>query len=69
MKKRIKNAILGEGVSLISCFSTDETFGTEYDIHLLCAMKADHVTLPTTFLALFCMLLLLVAIVKIKSNR
>ena len=56
MKKRIKNAILGEGVSLISCFSTDETLGTEYDTHLLCAMKADHVTLPTTFLALFCML-------------
>ena len=45
-KKRIKKAILGKGVSLTSCFSTDETLGTGYDIHLLRAMIADHVTLP-----------------------
>ena len=36
----------GGGVSLTSCFSTDKTLGTGYDIHLLCAMIADHVILP-----------------------
>ena len=40
MKNRIKKAILvlgggGGGFSLISCFSTDKTLGTGYDIHLL----------------------------------
>ena len=31
-------------------FPTDETLGTGYDIHLLCAMIADHVTLPAIYL-------------------
>ena len=55
MKKRIKKAILGEGggVSLTSCFSTDKTLRTGYDIHLLCAMIADHVTLPAISLLHF----------------
>ena len=46
-KKRIEKAIFGGGgISLISYFSTDKTLGTGYDIHLLCAIIADHVTLP-----------------------
>ena len=49
MKKRIKKAILGRGVSLISYFSTDKTLGTGYDIDLLCALIADHVTLLAIF--------------------
>ena len=55
MKKRIKKAIFGEGggVSLTSCFSTDKTLGIGYDIRLLCAMIADHVTLPAIFLLHF----------------
>ena len=52
-KKRIKTAILGEGVSLASCFSTDKTLGTGCDIHLLFAMIADHVTLPAISLLHF----------------
>ena len=54
-EKRIKKAILreGGGVSLTSCFSTDKTLGTECDIHLLCAMIADHMTLPTISLLHF----------------
>ena len=46
-------AILGEGwVSLTSYFSMDKILGTGYDIHLLCAMIADHVTLLTISLRL-----------------
>ena len=46
-ENRIKKAIWGEGgLSLTSCFSTDKTLGTGYDIHLLCAMITDHVILP-----------------------
>ena len=52
-EKRIKKAILGEGFSLISYFSTDKTLGTEYDIYLLCAFIADHVTLLAIFLLNF----------------
>ena len=54
MKKEFKKAIFGGGVvSLISCFSTDKTLGTGHDIHLLCAMIADHVTLPAMSLLRF----------------
>ena len=54
MKERIKKAILGEGgLSLTTCFFTDKTLGTGYDIHLLCAMKADHVTQPSISLLYF----------------
>ena len=54
MKKRIKKAILGEGeVYLISLFSTDKISETGYDIYLLCAMIADHVTLLAIFLPNF----------------
>ena len=48
--KRIRNAFLGEGVvSLIYFFSTDKSLGTRYDIHLLCAMIADHGTVLAIF--------------------
>ena len=54
MKKRIKKAILGEGeVYLISLFSMDKISETWYDIYLLCAMIADHVTLLAIFLPNF----------------
>ena len=47
MKTELKRPILGEGgLSLTSCFSTDKTLGTGYDIHLLCVMITDHVILP-----------------------
>ena len=49
----MKRPFWGRGVSLIPCFSTDETLGTEYDIHLLCAMIADHVTLPAILCFIF----------------
>ena len=51
-KKRIKKAILGEErrVSLISLLSTDKILETGYDIHLLCAMITDHMTLLAIFL-------------------
>ena len=50
MKKELKRPFFGRGgVSLISYFSTDKTLGTEYGIHLSCAMIADHVTLLTIF--------------------
>ena len=51
-EKIIKKAILevGGGVSLISLFSTDKISETGYDIYLLCAMVADHVTLLAIFL-------------------
>ena len=54
-EKRIEKAILGEGggVSLISLFSTDNISKTGYDIYLLCAMIADHVTLLAIFLPNF----------------
>ena len=52
-KKRNKKAILGEGVSLISLFSTDKISETGYDIHLLCVRIADHVTLLAIFLPNF----------------
>ena len=53
-EKRIKKAILGgRGVSLISLFSTDNISETGYDIYLLCAMIADHVTLLAIFLPNF----------------
>ena len=53
-EKRIKKAILGEGeVSLISLFSMDKNSETGYDIYLLCAIIADHVTLLTIFLPNF----------------
>ena len=52
-KKRIKMPFWGREVSLICCFSTDKTLGTEYDIHLLCTMIADHVTLPAISLLHF----------------
>ena len=54
-EKKNKKAILeeGGGVSLTSCFSTDKTLGTGYDIHLLCAMIADHVSLPAISLLHF----------------
>ena len=51
-EKRIKNVILGEGgggVSLISLFYTNKISEAGYDIHLLCAMIADHVTLLAIF--------------------
>ena len=41
------------GVTLMSCFSTDKTLGTGYGIHFLCAMIADHVTLPAISLLHF----------------
>ena len=37
----------------MSCFPTDKTLGTGYDIHILCAMIADHVTLPAISLLHF----------------
>ena len=39
-----KKVILrGGGVFLIYYFSTDKISGTGYEIHLLCAIIADHV--------------------------
>ena len=53
MKKELKRPFLGGGgVSLISYFSTDKILGTEYGIHLSCAMIADHVTLLAILSAL-----------------
>ena len=37
----------------MSCFSTDKTLGTGYNIHLLCDMIADHRTLPAISLLHF----------------
>ena len=37
----------------MSLFSTDKISETGYDIYLLCAMMADHVTLLTIFLPNF----------------
>ena len=55
MKKELKSYFRreGEGVSLIPYFSTDKTLGTGYDMHFLCAMIADHVTLLAIFLLNF----------------
>ena len=54
-EKRIIKPILGEGggVSLISLFSTGKISETGYDIHLLCPMIADYVTLLAIFLPNF----------------
>ena len=52
-EKRIKKAILGRGVSLISYFYTDKTLGTGYDIYFFCDLIADHVTLLSIFLLNF----------------
>ena len=50
MKKELKRQFEGRGsVSLISLFSTDKISETGYDIYLLCAMIADHVTLLAIF--------------------
>ena len=34
---------------MISFFSTDKTLGNDCDVHLLCAMIADHATLLAIF--------------------
>ena len=54
-EKENKEAIFGGGggVSLISYFSTDKALGTGCNIHLLCAMIADHVTIHAIFLLNF----------------
>ena len=55
MKKELKSYFRreGEGVSLIPYFSTDKTLGTGCDMHFLCAMIANHVTLLAIFLLNF----------------